>query len=221
MQLSRRGFAGTGLLAACQAGPQTQPIVVTASATTGPTAQPAIQPVASVGAAASPAASPAAGTGPSASPAAGAGPSPSPAAVSASPSPAASAGGVAGKPMYQMDALHTGRSPHTGPRRLALLRSIDLSSPQLRPPDAPPITTPDIQSSTAVGPDGIIYATTFSGWSYALRNSASAKDQLEPAPGRAVAEFLLQRRPPVPDQVIADVGPQPDVTTCWQRRRCG
>jgi len=99
MQLSRRGFlaragqsfalAGTGLLAACQAGPQTQPIVVTASATTGPTAQPAIQPVASVGAAASPAASPAAGAGPSASPAAGAGPSPSPAAVSASPSPAA------------------------------------------------------------------------------------------------------------------------------------
>jgi outer membrane protein assembly factor BamB len=185
MHLSRRGFllhagqslalVGTGLLAACQSGPQTQPIVVTASATAGPTAQPAIQPVASVGAATVPpvAASPAA------SPAAGAKPSASPAVAAASPVPAAAAGGIAGKPQYQMDALHTGRSPHTGPRRLTLLRSINLSAPQLRPPDAAPITTVDIQSSTATGPDGTIYATTFSGWTYALRNSASAKDQLE------------------------------------------
>jgi outer membrane protein assembly factor BamB len=78
-----------------------------------------------------------------------------------------------------MDAQHTGRSPHTGPRRLTLLRSLALSAPELRPPDAPPITTVDIQSSTAVGPDGIIYATTFAGWTYAVRDSASAKDRLD------------------------------------------
>jgi outer membrane protein assembly factor BamB len=81
--------------------------------------------------------------------------------------------------MYQMDALHTGRSPHTGPRQLTLQRSIDLTSASLRPPDQATLTTPDIQSSTAVGPDGTIYATTFAGWTYALKDSASARDQLE------------------------------------------
>src|SRR6266852_4076295 len=135
MQLSRRGFlaragqsfalAGTGLLAACQSGPPPPTISVTASATSGPTTKPAIQPVASVGpatappAAASPAASPAA---PSASPALAAAASPSPA------QPAPAAGAIAGKPQYQMDALHTGRSPHMGPRRLTLLRSITLTA---------------------------------------------------------------------------------------------
>jgi outer membrane protein assembly factor BamB len=81
--------------------------------------------------------------------------------------------------MYQMDAQHTGRSPHTGPRRLALRRSIALTAPELRPSDAPPITTADIQSSTVVGPDGTIYATTFSGWTYAVNDSSSAPDRLE------------------------------------------
>jgi outer membrane protein assembly factor BamB len=78
-----------------------------------------------------------------------------------------------------MDAQHTGRSPHTGPRRLTVLRSITLTAPELRPPDAAPIANPDIQSTTAVGPDGTIYATTFGGWTYALRDSASAKDKLD------------------------------------------
>jgi outer membrane protein assembly factor BamB len=91
--------------------------------------------------------------------------------------PAAAA--AIGKPMYQMDPLHTGRSPHTGPRRLALLRSIETSSAELRPAGAPPLNTPDIQSSTVIGPDGTIYATTFSGWTYALRDSQSARDRLE------------------------------------------
>jgi outer membrane protein assembly factor BamB len=81
--------------------------------------------------------------------------------------------------MYQMDALHTGRSPHTGPRQFSVARSIDLTQPSLRPPDQATITTPDIQSSTVVGPDGTIYATTFAGWTYALKDSPSAKDQLE------------------------------------------
>lgn len=86
---------------------------------------------------------------------------------------------MAGKPMYQMDAQHTGRSPHTGPRRLSLLRSINLTAPELRPSDAPPITTPDIQSSTVIGKDGTIYATTFSGWTYALKDSVSTRDRLD------------------------------------------
>jgi outer membrane protein assembly factor BamB len=81
--------------------------------------------------------------------------------------------------MYQMDPLHTGRSPHTGPRRLSLLRSINTTSPELRPADAPPLTTPDIQSSTVVGPDGTIYVTTFGGWTYALRDTPSTRDGLE------------------------------------------
>src|SRR5712691_11807249 len=179
MHLSRRGFlaragqsfalAGTGLLAACQSGPPPPTITVTASATSGPTAQPAIQPVASVG----PATVPPVAASPAASPAVAAVASPSPA------RPPLAAGAIAGKPQYQMDALHTGRSPHTGPRRLALQRSIILTAPELRPPDAAPITTPDIQSSTVIGPDGTIYATTFSGWTYALRDSASAKDKLD------------------------------------------
>ena len=83
--------------------------------------------------------------------------------------------------MYQMDALHTGRSPHTGPRQFSVSRTIDLTSPSLRPADAAQITTPDIQSSTAVGPDGTVYATTFAGWTYALKDSTSARDQLDMA----------------------------------------
>ena len=83
--------------------------------------------------------------------------------------------------MYQMDALHTGRSPHAGPQRLGLLRSFDTTAPANRPPDQATVTSPDIQSSTAVGPDGVIYATTFSGWSYALKDSPSASDRLDMA----------------------------------------
>jgi outer membrane protein assembly factor BamB len=81
--------------------------------------------------------------------------------------------------MYQMDPLHTGRSPHAGPQRLGLLRSFDTTAPANRPPDQATVTTVDIQSSTAVGPDGVIYATTFSGWSYALKDSPSASDRLD------------------------------------------
>jgi outer membrane protein assembly factor BamB len=81
--------------------------------------------------------------------------------------------------MYQMDPLHTGRSPFTGPRQFSVARMIDLTAPTLRPSDSPPIATADIQSSTVVGPDGTIYATTFAGWTYALKDSPTAKDQLE------------------------------------------
>jgi len=81
--------------------------------------------------------------------------------------------------MYQMDPLHTGRSPHTGPRQLTLLRSIDAKAPELRPADQASLTTPDIQSSTVVGADGTIYVTTFSGWTYAFKDSPSARDRLD------------------------------------------
>src|SRR5207237_25551 len=77
------------------------------------------------------------------------------------------------------DALHTGRSPYTGPRTFHVTRTLDLADPSLRPPDQADVTTRDVQSSTAVGPDGTIYATTFAGWTYALRDSATARDQLE------------------------------------------
>src|SRR5215207_8391514 len=127
MDLSRRRFlvlaghslalGGTGLLVACQSPPQQQiQVTVAPAATSAPTARPAIQPVASV----SPATvAPAAAASPLASPAAKPAASPAPAAVAvASPAPLPVAAAVAGKPMYQMDALHTGRSLHAGPRRL-------------------------------------------------------------------------------------------------------
>jgi outer membrane protein assembly factor BamB len=102
----------------------------------------------------------------------------------ASPSPAPAAapagGAVAGKPMYQMDALHTGRSPHAGPRRLTLLRSINTTAPGLRPADVP-VGSADIQSSLVIGRDATIYMTGFSGWMFALRDSPSARDRLDMA----------------------------------------
>jgi outer membrane protein assembly factor BamB len=204
MHLSRRRFlafagqslalGGTGLLVACQSAPQTLTVtsVPVANPTQAPTTKPAIAPAASVALvsaapSAGPSPKPAVAAAPSPSPAVAAAASPaavapSPAAVAASPVPApAVAAGVAGKPMYQMDPQHTGRSPHMGPRRLGLLRMINLTAPENRPADAPPLNTADIQSSTVVGPDGTIYATTFSGWTYALRDSATAKDRLEVA----------------------------------------
>ena len=178
LALASQSFAlgGAGLLAACQTAPQAQAPTSAPNPTVAPTAKPAIAPAASVAPAT---VSPAAIAKPSPSAAASVGPSPSPAVAVASPSPARAAGAVAGKPMYQMDPLHTGRSPHTGPRQLTLVRSIDLKAPELRPADQATITTPDIQSSTVVAPDGTIYATTFSGWTYALKDSPSARDRLD------------------------------------------
>jgi outer membrane protein assembly factor BamB len=194
MDLSRRRFlafagqslalGGTGLLLACQSPQQTVTVtsVPAANPTQAPTTKPAAAPAASPAASVAPVAaapSPLAAASPSA--AAAVKPSASPAvAAAASPSPARPPGAaVAGKPMYQMDPQHTGRSPHTGPRRLSLLRTFNTTLPENRPADAPPITTPDIQSSTVVGPDGTIYATTFGGWLYALRDSSTAKDRLD------------------------------------------
>ena len=165
-------LGGTSLLAACQSQPP--PITVT-------TAPAAAKPTAETAPAASPVGSPSAApaVSPVAQPAASVGPSPSAGVVaSASPSPAVAAGGVVGKPMYQMDAQHTGRSPHTGPQRLAIKRTFNTNQPDLRPADALG-PGPDIQSSTAIGPDGTIYATNFIGWLLALKDSPSAPDSLD------------------------------------------
>jgi outer membrane protein assembly factor BamB len=177
MDLSRRRFlrqmgqwvalGGSGLIVACQGGQQQ--VTVTAQ----PTAPPATKPAASPAAAASPGGSPLALPSPSpglaASPSAVAVASPSPAAV------AAAAG--AGKPMYQMDPQHTGRSASAGPRRLTLLRTFATGAPELMPSD-PLVPAPDIQSSAAIGPDGTIYIGNFPGTLFALRDSPSARDQL-------------------------------------------
>ena len=173
-------LSSSGLLAACQS--QQQPITVTAApAGTQPGSAPAG--AASPASAASPSAAaagspaPAAAVSPVAKPAASVGPSPSPAvAAAASPSPAA--GGVVGKPMYQMDATHSGRSPHTGPRSFAIARTFETNQPDLRPSDAGG-PGPDIQSSTAIGPDGTIYATNFVGWLFALKDSSSSNNALD------------------------------------------
>ncbi|MBV9170377.1 MAG: PQQ-like beta-propeller repeat protein [Chloroflexi bacterium] len=171
---------GAGLLAACQSQPQ--PITVTtqpapAGATTAPAA--AASPAAGAASPAAAAPSPAAATSPVPKPAAAASPSPSPGVVaSASPSPSLAAGAVVGKPQYQMDALHTGRSPHTGTRSLAIARTFSTNQPDLRPEDALG-PGPDVQSSTAIGPDGTIYATNFIGWLFALRNSSTSANALD------------------------------------------
>ncbi|MGH2349990.1 MAG: PQQ-binding-like beta-propeller repeat protein [Chloroflexota bacterium] len=84
--------------------------------------------------------------------------------------PAPSAGGQAGnpgKPMFQMDAQHTGRSPHVGPRKATLLRTFNTTSVDTPEPG---FTRPEIQSSAAIGPDGTIYIGNFPGNLFALRD---------------------------------------------------
>jgi outer membrane protein assembly factor BamB len=77
-----------------------------------------------------------------------------------------------------MDARHMGRSPHTGPKNLAVSRTFNTNQPDLRPDDAAG-PGPDIQSSTAIGPDGTIYATNFVGWLFALKNSTTQSNALD------------------------------------------
>ncbi|MBV9328621.1 MAG: PQQ-like beta-propeller repeat protein [Chloroflexi bacterium] len=194
MSLSRRQFlaggagalalGGTSLLAACQSQPQ--PIVVTTAPASAPTTAAPPTPAsasspAAAGASPAAAASPVAAASPAVQPAASVVPAASPAvAASASPSPAVAAltPGAVGKPQYQMDVLHTGRSPYMGSQRLAITRTFTTNQPDLKPDDALlPIT--DIQSSTTIGPDGTIYATNFLGWLFALKDSPSSANGLD------------------------------------------
>ncbi len=77
-----------------------------------------------------------------------------------------------------MDAQHTGRSPYAGPRQPVLLRSFNTGTPDLLPPDAV-VPRADIQSSSAIGPDGTIYIGNFVGFLFALRDSPTARDKLD------------------------------------------
>ena len=65
-----------------------------------------------------------------------------------------------GRPMYQMDAQHTGRSPHIGPRQPILLRTFNTARVDV--PD-PIFGNSDIQSSAAIAPDGTAYIGLHSG----------------------------------------------------------
>jgi len=75
-----------------------------------------------------------------------------------------------GKPMYQMDAQHTGRSPYAGPRQVTLARSFDFGSVETPNPGNP---SRDIQSSAAIGPDGTVYIGNHMGNLVALRDPGS------------------------------------------------
>jgi hypothetical protein len=77
--------------------------------------------------------------------------------------------------MYQMDAQHTGRSPHTGARQLKLLRTFNTS--QVEVPD-PVFGSSDIQSSAAIAPDGTAYLGLHNGLLFALHDPVNAGDQL-------------------------------------------
>jgi large repetitive protein len=80
-----------------------------------------------------------------------------------------------GRPMYQMDAQHTGRSPYIGPRQPILLRSFDAFVVDV--PD-PIFGSSDIQSSAAIAPDGTAYIGLHSGTLFALRDPVGAGNQL-------------------------------------------
>jgi large repetitive protein len=80
-----------------------------------------------------------------------------------------------GRPMYQVDAQHTGRSPYTGPRQLQLLRTFNTS---LVPVPDPVFGNSDIQSSAAIGADGTAYIGLHTGVLFALHDPQGAGDQL-------------------------------------------
>jgi hypothetical protein len=72
-----------------------------------------------------------------------------------------------GRPMYQMDAQHTGRSPNHGPREPKLMRSFNTGNFQVKDGATPQA---DIQSSAAIGADGTIYLANQQGVLFALRD---------------------------------------------------
>lgn len=75
-----------------------------------------------------------------------------------------------GKPMYQMDAQHTGRSPNRGPRQARVLSTFETSRYAVSDGASP---KPDIQSSAAIGPDGTVYLGNHQGVLFALQDGSS------------------------------------------------
>lgn len=155
-------LSGAVFMVACQS-----PAAAPAAPTTAPASPAATAPIApaSSPAATSAAATPAV-TAATATPAPVATASPASAPTVA---PAAQAATVAGKPMYQVDPLHTGRSPHTGPTHGGALRTFDMAHPPV-PAVQPGTPRIDIQSSSVIGPDGTIYIADFPGNLFALRD---------------------------------------------------
>jgi len=80
-----------------------------------------------------------------------------------------------GRPMYQMDAQHTGRSPYIGPRQPLLLRTFNTD---LVPVPDPEFGNSDIQSSAAIASDGTAYIGLHNGTLFALRDPTGAGNQL-------------------------------------------
>jgi outer membrane protein assembly factor BamB len=166
------GLGSLGMVTACQSPPET--IVVTPPPANGSGTQSA-PPTAT--AAATPSPTPmtipaAASTPPASTSLAAATPATTvsvPLATAAPMAPVAQERRVSGRPMYQMNAQHTGRSPHIGPEQPALRRSFDTAQPGLRLED-PGDPRPEIQSSAAIAPDGTIYIGNFPGALYAFRD---------------------------------------------------
>src|SRR5262249_25690997 len=77
--------------------------------------------------------------------------------------------------MYQMDAQHSGRSPHLWPCQVMLLRTFNVSRVEVPHPS---FGTSDIQSSAAIAPDGTGYIGLHSGTLFALRDPVGAGNQL-------------------------------------------
>jgi outer membrane protein assembly factor BamB len=67
--------------------------------------------------------------------------------------------------MYQVDPLHTGRSPYAGPRQAVLTRTFQMTG---QPAPSRGRELVDVQHSSAVAPDGTIYIHNFFSTLYAL-----------------------------------------------------
>jgi outer membrane protein assembly factor BamB len=97
------------------------------------------------------------------------------AAACSSPAPESTPPPLSGRPMYQVDAQHTGRSPYGGPTSLILYRTFNVANIDLRDPV---FASADFQSSAAVAPDGTAYIGMHSGTLFALRDPVGGGNQL-------------------------------------------
>src|SRR6266511_3632877 len=194
MRLTRRvvlgrfaALAAVPLVAACSAELSTRPTSASATpAAAGPALLDLLEPTATIAPTVAPTALPTAVIEPT--------PAPAPRQV--------------GRPMYQMDAQHTGRSPNRGPREPKLMRSFNTGNFQIR--DGSTTTpNPDIQSSAAVGSDGTIYLANHQGVLFALRDPHTG-----PAGGsqRQTLELAWRCHPPESSSWHATPALSPDGT---------
>jgi outer membrane protein assembly factor BamB len=102
-----------------------------------------------------------------------------PSASGAASAPSVPPATVAGKPMYQVDPRHSGRSPYAGPRQATLVRTFRMPAEPV--PSGGPGRV-DVQHSSAIGPDGTIYIHNFFSSLFALTD-----------PGRGDALALMWR----------------------------